>query len=72
MLLVVDCKAPTGLLCSGLGPPAQERHGALGVGTEGPRRAEVSLLRKKAGEVGLVWLGKEKALMRPHCDLPVT
>jgi len=31
---ICSCKDPSGILHSGLGPPAQETHGTLGVGPE--------------------------------------
>ena len=48
---------PSGLLCLGLGPPAQEQHRAFGVspveGHEDDQRAGASLLWTKVERVGL-------------------
>jgi len=58
-----------------LEPSAQERHGPVRVcperGLENDSRAGISQLRSKAGRVGVVQPGEEKALGKPSCSLPV-
>jgi len=48
-----------------LGIPAPERCGVL------EQRLRTPLQQRKAEEAGLVQLGEEKILGKPHCSLPV-
>jgi len=56
--LLCLCEAPSGVLCPGLGPPAQGKHGAVGVGLEDShrddQRAGTPLLCRNVDKVGLI------------------
>lgn len=59
-----SCEAPSGALC--LGPPIQERQGAVGEGLEEGHKddqwAEAPPLQRQAEGAGLVQLGEKKAV----------
>ena len=71
--LLSSCSS-TAVLHPGMEHPVQERHRVLGAGPEEGRydqRAGSSLLWRMVERTGLVWLGEEKPLGRPHCGLPI-
>jgi len=72
------CSAETlpGVLHPTPEPPAQERHGPVGAGSQeghkNDQRAGTPLLWGKAESVGAVQPGEEKAVGRPYRSLPVS
>ena len=68
--LLCSCETPPGVLCPVLGPPIQEKHGAVGAGPDKGHKND-----QKAGAPPL-WVkalqpGAKAALGGPHSSLPV-
>jgi len=60
-------ETPPGVLRPALEPSAKDRHGPVGAGPEEGHRND----EREAERVGAVQPGKEKAVGRPYCSLPV-